>query len=115
MAFVFPPPPTVGVPVHGTSDLFAVRRIYCVGRNYAAHAREMGGDPDREPPFFFAKPTDAIVVAPNINSPARIPFPPVTKISTMKWNLLWQSARQAPTYRSTRPWSTPGVTPPAST
>ncbi len=79
MAFVFPPSPTVGVPVHGTSDLFAVRRIYCVGRNYAAHAREMGGDPDREPPFFFAKPTDAIVVAPDVNNPVRIPFPPVTK------------------------------------
>ena len=49
------------VPVAGTGDAFPVRRIYCVGRNYAAHAREMGGDPDREPPFFFMKPADAIV------------------------------------------------------
>jgi fumarylpyruvate hydrolase len=50
-----------------------VRRIYCVGRNYAAHAREMGSDPDREPPFFFMKPADAIVP-----SGSTIPFPPAT-------------------------------------
>jgi fumarylpyruvate hydrolase len=61
MAFVFPPEAPVAVPVVGTSDQFAVRRVYCVGRNYAAHAREMGFDPDREPPFFFCKPADAIV------------------------------------------------------
>jgi fumarylpyruvate hydrolase len=79
MAYVVPPPPTVGVPVAGTADLFPVRRIYCVGRNYAAHAREMGGDPDREPPFFFAKPSDAIVVAGDAKSPVRIPYPPATK------------------------------------
>ncbi|MDF3064374.1 MAG: 5-carboxymethyl-2-hydroxymuconate isomerase, partial [Microvirga sp.] len=53
MAYVVTPPSTVGVPVNGTGDLFPVRRIFCVGRNYAAHAREMGHDPDREPPFFF--------------------------------------------------------------
>ena len=50
MAYVVTPPATVGVPVNGTGDLFPVRRIFCVGRNYAAHAREMGHDPDREPP-----------------------------------------------------------------
>ena len=61
MAFVFPPEAPVAVPVVGTGDQFAVRRVYCVGRNYAAHAREMGFDPDREPPFFFCKPADAIV------------------------------------------------------
>ena len=61
MAYVVSPPATVGVPVNGTGDLFPVRRIFCVGRNYAAHAREMGHDPDREPPFFFMKPPDAIV------------------------------------------------------
>jgi fumarylpyruvate hydrolase len=61
MAFVFPPEAPVAVPVVGTNDQFAVRRVYCVGRNYAAHAREMGFDPDREPPFFFCKPADAIV------------------------------------------------------
>lgn len=49
------------LPVAGADTSFPVRRIYCVGRNYAAHAREMGHDPDREPPFFFAKPADSIV------------------------------------------------------
>src|SRR5690349_2814223 len=47
------------IPVVGTGQRFQVRRIYCVGRNYAAHSREMGSDPTREPPFFFQKPTDA--------------------------------------------------------
>jgi fumarylpyruvate hydrolase len=61
MAFVFPPEAPVAVPVVGGDDKFAVRRVYCVGRNYAAHAREMGFDPDREPPFFFCKPADAVV------------------------------------------------------
>jgi fumarylpyruvate hydrolase len=61
MAFVFPPEAPVAVPVAGRDAHFAVRRVYCVGRNYAAHAREMGFDPDREPPFFFCKPADAIV------------------------------------------------------
>jgi fumarylpyruvate hydrolase len=49
------------VAIDGTEDLFPVHRIYCVGRNYAAHAREMGHDPDREPPFFFMKPADAVI------------------------------------------------------
>lgn len=49
------------LPVVGADAAFPVRRVYCVGRNYAAHAREMGHDPDREPPFFFAKPSDSIV------------------------------------------------------
>lgn len=60
MNYLFPPPAPVGVPVHGSDAVFPVRRVYCVGRNYAAHAREMGFDPDREPPFFFCKPADAI-------------------------------------------------------
>ena len=64
MSFVFEPEPRVTVPVAGSDALFPVRRIYCVGRNYAAHAREMGFDPDREPPFFFCKPDNAIVVVP---------------------------------------------------
>ncbi|MGH8780821.1 fumarylacetoacetate hydrolase family protein [Paraburkholderia sp.] len=65
MTYVFAPPPVLAVPVAGSGDRFAVRRIYCVGRNYEAHAREMGHDPDREPPFFFGKPADAVVyVAP---------------------------------------------------
>lgn len=69
--FIFPPPPTPGVP---TTDgrLFPVRRILCVGRNYAAHRREMGAD-ERTPPFFFAKPADAI--APD---GAELPYPSAT-------------------------------------
>ena len=60
MSYVFPPAPRVSVPVTGGSALFPVRRIYCVGRNYADHAAEMGAD-TREPPFFFSKPADALV------------------------------------------------------
>ena len=48
------------IPIANSKEVFPVRRIYCIGRNYAAHAREMGSDPTREPPFFFQKPTDAI-------------------------------------------------------
>jgi fumarylpyruvate hydrolase len=59
-SYLFDPPALVTVPVEGQGALFPVRRILCVGRNYAAHRREMGGD-DREPPFFFAKPADAVV------------------------------------------------------
>jgi fumarylpyruvate hydrolase len=62
------------LPIVGTDAHFPVRRIYCVGRNYAAHAREMGHDPDREPPFFFAKPSDSIV--PNGGD---VPYPVATK------------------------------------
>ena len=62
MSFVIEQPSTVSLPVEGTRDRFPVRRVYCVGRNYAAHAREMGHDPDREAPFFFLKPADALLV-----------------------------------------------------
>ena len=58
--FVVTPPAVNGIPVRGGQGQFPVRRVYCVGRNYAAHAREMGSDPDREPPFFFCKPADAV-------------------------------------------------------
>ena len=61
MEYVISPPPVPSLAVEGSHARFPVHRIYCVGRNYAEHAREMGGDPDREPPFFFAKPADAIV------------------------------------------------------
>ncbi|MFC5698800.1 fumarylacetoacetate hydrolase family protein [Pseudomonas sp. GCM10022186] len=61
MTFVFPPQAPTSLPVAGSDARFPVRRVYCVGRNYAAHAREMGFDPDREPPFFFCKPADAVV------------------------------------------------------
>jgi fumarylpyruvate hydrolase len=74
MSYVLPPPPQVSVAVAGTADRFPVRRIFCVGRNYAAHAREMGKDPDREPPFFFMKPADCVV-----DSGSTIPYPPQTR------------------------------------
>jgi fumarylpyruvate hydrolase len=61
MNYVFQPEQQVAVPVVGSDALFPVRRVYCVGRNYAAHAREMGSDPDREPPFFFCKPDNSVV------------------------------------------------------
>ncbi len=70
---VIQPPALVTVPVVG-GGLFPVRRIFCVGRNYAEHAREMGHDPDREPPFFFTKPADALVTG-----GADTPYPTVTK------------------------------------
>ncbi len=73
MSLVIPQPRPATVPVAGGDDLFPVHRIYCVGRNYAAHAREMGSDPDREPPFFFTKPADATVF-----DGATIPFPGAT-------------------------------------
>ena len=53
--YAFETPPVVGLPIAGSDALFPVRRVYCIGRNYAAHAIEMGHDPDREPPFFFQK------------------------------------------------------------
>ncbi len=59
-AYAFEPPPAPALPVVGETVLFPVRRVLCVGRNYAAHRREMGGD-DRDPPFFFAKPADGLV------------------------------------------------------
>jgi fumarylpyruvate hydrolase len=66
------------LPIAGTSEMFPVRRIYCIGRNYPAHAREMGSDPTREPPFFFQKPSDAIQYV-AIGSTADHPYPPLTK------------------------------------
>ena len=65
--------PQVYIPVVGSDEMFPVRRIYCIGRNYAAHAREMGSDPTREPPFFFCKPADAVVPVPPIAPTASHP------------------------------------------
>jgi fumarylpyruvate hydrolase len=79
MSFVVSPPAVVGLPIAGSTDLFPVRRVYCVGRNYAAHAREMGFDPDREPPFFFCKPNDdASIVPVAAGKTASIPYPAQT-------------------------------------
>ena len=70
--------PRPAVPIVGSSVVFPVRRIYCIGRNYAAHAREMGSDPTREPPFFFQKPSDAVQVVP-IGRTVDHPYPSLTK------------------------------------
>ena len=70
MNYIFPPQPTPAVPVVGSDQCFPVHRIYCVGRNYADHVKEMGGDPKDEPPVLFSKPADAIVVN---NAPVRYP------------------------------------------
>ncbi len=72
--YVIAPPKQAAIAVEGSEAVFPVRRIWCVGRNYADHAREMGHDPDREPPFFFQKPSDAVM--PNHST---IPYPPMTK------------------------------------
>jgi len=70
--YVFEPAARASVPIVGTETRFPVRRIYCVGRNYLDHIREMGGD-ERDPPFFFQKPTDAIV-----QNGATVPYPSIT-------------------------------------
>ena len=77
MLSVISNPPRIVLPIVGSDDLFPVRRVYCIGRNYAAHAREMGADPDREPPFFFMKPADALQVVPG-DATADHPYPPRT-------------------------------------
>jgi len=73
-AFVITPPATPALAVAGSDQTFPVRRVFCVGRNYASHAREMGSDPSREPPFFFTKPADAVVPA-----SGSVPYPPSTQ------------------------------------
>lgn len=77
--FIFPPHEAAALAIDGSDARFPVRRVYCVGRNYAGHAREMGSDPSREPPFFFSKPGDAhAVVAVAPGTTAELPFPPRT-------------------------------------
>ena len=71
--YVFDPPQLPSIATAGSSQRFPVRRIYCVGRNYAEHVREMGNDPEKSLPFFFGKPADAVV-----ESGASIPYPAST-------------------------------------
>lgn len=73
MQYLFPPPQLPAVPVADSDQLFPVHRIYCVGKNYADHIREMGSDPAREPPCFFLKPADSVVTN------GRMPYPPGTR------------------------------------
>jgi fumarylpyruvate hydrolase len=72
MTYLFPPHPQPSLPIKGSDKLFPVHRIYCIGRNYAEHAREMGGNPDSEPPFFFQKNPDNLITS------GRFPYPPQT-------------------------------------
>jgi fumarylpyruvate hydrolase len=72
--FVITPPAVPALAVAGSDQVFPLRRVFCVGRNYAAHAREMGSDPNREPPFFFTKPADAV-----IPTGGALPYPPATR------------------------------------
>src|SRR3712207_657350 len=71
--YVVTPPGQAAIPVRGSEQMFPVRRIFCVGRKYAEHAIEMGSAPTREPPFYFTKPADAVVVL-----DAAPPYPPAT-------------------------------------
>ena len=71
-AYAIAPPAQVSLPVEGREDVFPVGRIFCIGRNYAEHAREMGHDPDREPPFFFMKPATSVSLS------GEFPYPPGT-------------------------------------
>jgi fumarylpyruvate hydrolase len=76
MKYAISPAPVYSLPITGSDEQFPVNRIFCVGRNYAAHAREMGKDPDRDPPFFFMKPANAVVAAGA--DEVTIPYPPKT-------------------------------------
>ena len=76
MSYVFDPPAVVAIPVSGSQARFPVHRIYCVGRNYVEHAKEMGFT-GREPPFFFMKPADAVVFVPE-GATGEMPYPPAT-------------------------------------
>jgi fumarylpyruvate hydrolase len=76
VTFAFPPEHRPSAGIHGSSQQFPIHRIYCVGQNYADHAREMGADPQREPPFFFAKPADALLMADgSAATPAAVAYP----------------------------------------
>jgi fumarylpyruvate hydrolase len=90
--FVFPPVETPSAAVRGTDARYAVRRIFCVGRNYADHAREMGADPTREPPFYFTKPATALTP-----SGATVPYP--TETSNYHYEMELVLALGAPVFK----------------
>lgn len=80
MSYVYPPILPACLPIANRDELFAVRRVYCVGRNYAEHAREMGSNPLREPPFFFCKPNDNQAILSVLpNETVKLPYPSQTQ------------------------------------
>lgn len=95
-AYLFPPSPPASVSVVGSEQRFPVHRIYCVGQNYAEHAREMGGNPEKNPPFFFMKPADA-VFEPALQG--ALPFPGATE--NLHHEVEWVIALGAPLHRAT--------------
>ena len=109
MDYVIAAPPLTTLPVAGDERRFPVRRVFCVGRNYAGHAREMGHDPDREPPFFFTKRR-----TPWCRAAARFPIRPRPGSCTTKSSWWSRSAKAAWTFPRRRPWTTCSSTPSAS-
>ena len=107
--YVIPQPPQPALAVAGSKQLFPVRRIWCVGRNYLEHIREMGQD-EREPPFFFAKPADAIVP-----DGSTVPYPPLTKDMHFEVELVVALKSGGGNIPVNRRWTTSGVMASAST
>ena len=110
MSYVFPPPAVVSVPVIGRSERFPVARVYCVGRNYEEHAKEMGFT-GREPPFFFMKPACAVIQAGE--KEIRIPYPPKTsnfhyEIELVEFSQQFHSDLPATKLRGYRQRNAPG-------
>lgn len=93
MNYVFPQAPASAVPVQGTNEALAVRRIYCVGRNFEAHVRETGHNPDREPPFFFSKPADAVMYVAD-GTIGELPYPSRTNDLHFEMELVAAIGRQ---------------------
>ncbi len=79
MKYCFNPSPVVALSIEESDLLFPVRRVLCVGLNYADHTKEMGGDPSKEPPFFFAKPNEALIPATSMNEVLSLPYPKHTQ------------------------------------
>ncbi len=98
--YVFAPSPQPFVPVKGTEARFPVHRIYCVGQNYADHAIEMGGDPTRNPPFFFQKNPDSLVI-----EGGDFPYPPKTEDVHHEIELVVALKKAARTLQSNRHWT----------
>ena len=110
MKYAIPASPPVTLPIDGSDAVFPVLRVFCVGRNYADHAVEMGHDPDREPPFFFMKP--AVAVVPGGGS---LPFPSATDDLHHEIELVVRLAAAGRTLRRRAPWSTSSATQSGST